>query len=56
MRDAMFNIMVKKQQNENLEAVKLWYKAAQLTDIIEYAFISTVYLVNLLLSYVINTF
>jgi hypothetical protein len=47
--------MVKKQQNENLEAEKLWYKAAQLTDIIESTFFLIVYLVNLLLSYLINT-
>jgi hypothetical protein len=46
--------MIKEQQNEKLEAEKLCYKAAHLIDIIESTFISIVYLVNLLLSYLIN--
>jgi hypothetical protein len=52
--DARFDIIVKEQQNENLKEEKWWYKAAQLTDIIESRFISIVYLVNLLISYLIN--
>jgi hypothetical protein len=42
--------MVKEQQNDNLEEEKRWYKAAQLTDVIQSTFISIVYLVKLLFS------